>query len=339
VSNLLIGVLGALVATNQPAALSNLITETTGVSIAAIDTNNPVEKELQKIEDDDDAAAAEVDGWIRQNQEFAAKGAAIPAAELNRRIRDRFEPSRKAYQDFIQRHPKYAQGRIAYASFLHDMGDEDGEMEQLVKAREIDPTIPSIWNNLANYYGEHGPMTNAFACYEKAIQLDPTEPVYYQNFGTTVFLYRKDVKEYYHINEQQVFDKALMLYSNATRLDPTNFELASDVALTYYGIKPLRTNDALASWTNTLSLAHDEIEREGVYLHFARIQTAAGHFANAQARLDSVTNPMYDDLKKRLVRSLHDHEHPETVTNTPPENAEATATGSHTNSAPAPLKP
>ncbi|HEY2081192.1 MAG TPA: hypothetical protein VGI88_00280 [Verrucomicrobiae bacterium] len=293
-SNLLIGVLGALVATNQPAALSNLVTQTTGVSVAAIDTNSPVEKELQKIEDDDDAAAAEVDGWIRQNEEFAAKGAAIPAAELNRRIRSRFEPCKKAYEDFIQQHPKYARGRIAYASFLHDMGDEDGEEAQLVKAREIDPTIPSIWNNLANYYGEHGPLTNAFICYEKAIQLEPTEPVYYQNFGTTVFLYRKDVKEYYHIDEQQVFDKALMLYSNATRLDPTNFELASDVAMTYYGIKPLRTNDALASWTNTLKLAHDEIEREGVYIHFARIQISAGNFAEAQRRLDSVTNSMYD---------------------------------------------
>jgi tetratricopeptide (TPR) repeat protein len=332
VSNLLIGVLGALVATNQPAALSNLITQTTGVSIAAIDTNNPVQTELQKIEDDDDAAAAEVDGWIRQNQEFAAKGAEIPAGELNRRIRARFEPSRKAYEDFIQRHPKYAQGRVAYASFLHDMGDEEGEMGQLVKAREIDPTIPSIWNNLGNYYGEHGPMTNAFICYEKAIQLDPTEPVYYHNFGTTVFLYRKDVKEFYHINEQQVFDKALMLYSNSTRLDPTNFELASDVAMTYYGIKPLRTNDALTSWTNTLGLAHDEIEREGVYLHFARIQIGAGNYTEAQARLDSVTNSMYDDLKKRLTRSLHDHQHPEQVTNDPP--AEALAVESKTNSPP-----
>jgi tetratricopeptide (TPR) repeat protein len=330
VSNLLIGVLGALVATNQPAALSNLVTETTGVSIAVVDTNNPVEKELQKIEDDDDAAAAEVDGWIRQNQEFAAKGAAIPAAELNRRIRARFEPSRKAYEDFIQNHPNYAQGRVAYASFLHDMGDEDGEMEQLIKARDIDPTIPSIWNNLGNYYGEHGPLTNAFVCYEKAIQLDPHEPVYYQNFGTTVYLYRKDVKEYYHINEQQVFDKALMLYSNATRLDPTNFELASDVALTYYGIKPLRTNDALASWTNTLKLAHDEIEREGVYIHFARIQLAAGNFAEAQARLDAVTNPMYDDLKKHLARNLDLREHPEKATNSPP--AEAPAVEPKTNS-------
>ena len=316
-----------MVATNQPAALSNLVTQTTGVSVAAIETNNTAEQELQKIENDDDAAAAEVDGWIRENQKFAATGAGIPDAELNRRIRARFDICKKAYEDFIRRHPKYAQGRVAYASLLHDLGDEDGESEQLLKAREIDPTIPSIWNNLANYYGEHGPITNAFICYEKAIQLDPAEPVYYHNFGDTVFLYRKDVKEYYHIGEQQVFDKALTLYSNAMRLDPTNFPLATDVAETYYGITPFRTNDAFLAWTNALKLAHDEIEREGVYVHLARLNIKVARFAQAQHFLDDVTNLMYGDLKHRLLRNLNEKEHP---TNSPA--AEPIVKASQTNS-------
>jgi len=305
-----------MMATNQPAALSNLVTETTGISVAAIATNSTPEQELEKIEEEDDAAAADVDKWIRENEEFKAKGAGIPAKELNQRIRDRFEPTRKAYLDFIQKYPKYAEGRVAYASFLHDMGDEDGQFEQLTNATGIDPSLPSAWNNLGNYYGENGPITNAFVCYEKAIQIDPTESVYYQNFGTTVYLYRHDVTNYYHINEQQCFDKALTLYSNATHLDPTNFVLASDVAMTYYGIKPLRTHDALTAWTNALSLAHDEVEREGVYIHLARIQLSAGRFAEAQAHLDAVTNPMYNDLKDRLTRNLQLKEHP---TNSTPD--------------------
>ena len=303
-------------ATNQPAALNNLVTQTTGISISAVSTNivstnNALALGLQKIEDADDATAAEVDGWIRENNEFAAKGAGIPKAELNRRIRDKFETSRKAYLDFIDRHPNYAPARIAYASFLNDMGEEDAEIEQLEKARDLDPTIPSVWNNLANYYGEHGPLTNAFFCYEKAIQLNPNEPVYYQNFGDIVYLYRKDVKDYYNLNEQQVFDKALTLYSNALRLDPTNFILATYVATTYYGIKPLRTNDALGSWTNALKLAHDEIEREGVYVHLARIKGQAGMFAEARKHLDAVTNEMYLDTKGRVAHMIDKKEHPE----------------------------
>lgn len=296
-------------ATNQPQALSNLVTQTTGISVSVPATNDPVAIELKKIEDDDDAALAEVDGWIRENMEFEAKGAGIPREELNRKIRNRLETVRQAYNEFVKKHPDYAKARVAYASFLSDIGDEDGEVEQLEKAKELDPSDPATWNNLANYYGHNGPVTNAFVDYEKAIQLDPTEPVYYHNFGTTVYLFRKDVKEYYHItNEQQVFDKALGLYSNAMKYDPTNFPLASDVAQTYYGITPFRTNDALRSWTNALNLAHDQVERDGVYLHIARIETKIGHYDEARRIINTVTNSMYAELKDRLIRSANERE-------------------------------
>ncbi len=317
-SNLLVSVVSALVASNQPVALSNLVVKETGVSVAIANTNDPVEKELQKLMEQDDEAQAEVDKWIRENQEFVAKGAGVSAAALNDRIRKRFEPVRKAYDDFVTRHPKNARARVAYASFLGDIRDEDGEFDQLEKARALDSTDPAVWNNLANYHGHYGPVTKAFDYYAKAIELNPNEPIYYHNFGTTVFLFRKDAVEHFNITEQQVFDKALELYSHALKLDPANFPLASDVAQTYYGIKPPRTDDALRSWTNALSLAHDEIEREGVYVHFARIKTHSGRFAEAHAHLEAITNAMYADLKRRLARALNDKENEAKGTNAPP---------------------
>jgi tetratricopeptide (TPR) repeat protein len=318
VNTLLIGLLGALVATNRVAAASNLVEQTTGVAISAIDTNNPVEKEFKQLEADDDAAHEEVDRWIRENNEFAAKGAGIPDAELNARILKRLDLIRKRYEDFIKRHPRHAKARVAFASFLNDMGDEEEEMIHLEKARELDPKDPAVWNNLANYYGHNSPVKKAFEYYEKAIALDPNEPIYYHNFGTTVYLFRKDVKEHYNINEQQVFDKALDLYRKAMALDPTNFSLASDVAQTYYGIRPLRTNNALQAWTNALSIATDEIEREGVYIHLARIKIMTGSFQEAHAHLKAVTNSTYNELKRRLIRNLNERE---TGTNSPPASA------------------
>jgi tetratricopeptide (TPR) repeat protein len=308
VSSLLIGILGAIVASNQPAALSNVVQQSTGISVTATNAE-AIEKEFKKLEDDDDAAKAEVDGWITENNKFTAAGAGIPAAELNQRIRKRLDIIQKAYEDFLQRHPNHVDARLAYASFLDDIGDEEGELAQLEKARELGPENPAVWNNLANFHGHNGGLTNAFAYYEKAIQLNPTEAVYYHNFGTTVYLFRKDAREYYHINEAQVFDKAMNLYSNAMHYDPTNFVLASDVAQSYYGIRPLRTNDALMSWTNALKVAGDEIEREGVYLHFARIKMSIGQFDQAHAHLDAVTNKFYDEIKNRLVRNLEIREH------------------------------
>src|SRR6516162_3543959 len=78
------------------------------------------EKELQQIMDDDDTAQAEVDGWIKENQAFAEKGAGVPDAELNRRILKRFEPIKTRYEDFVRLYPTNAKARVAYGSFLND---------------------------------------------------------------------------------------------------------------------------------------------------------------------------------------------------------------------------
>ncbi len=313
----MIGLLGGLLATNVMCAASKVIVQTPASSVTSTNSNGPVEKEYQKLMADDDAAQDEIDTWIKENEEFKAKGAGVPDRELNRRIMARFEPIRTAYEDFIRRHPDHVKARIAYGSFLGDLHDEDGAQTQLEKALELNAKDPAVYNNLANIYGHHGPVKKAFEFYAKAIELNPREPVYYHNFGTTVYLFRTDAKEFYGITEQQVFDKALGLYSNAIKFDPTNFPLASDVAQTYYGIKPERTEEALKAWTNALSIANDEIEREGVYLHFARLKLHSGRFAEAHAHLNAVTNEMYATLKTRLTKNLNELEHPSKQTNGP----------------------
>ncbi|MBC8094366.1 MAG: tetratricopeptide repeat protein [Akkermansiaceae bacterium] len=307
-SSLLLALIGAALATNTPAAVSNIVVQSTGISVTAPNAIDPVEKEFKKLEEDDDAAHAEVDRWIQENLEFRAKGAGVSNAELNARILKRLGVVQKAYEDFIQRQPAHVGVRLAYASFLEGMGEEDAALVQLEKAREIDPKDPAVWNNLANHYGHSGHVTNAFDYYAKAIALNPNEPVYYHNFGTTVYLFRKDAREFYNIDEQQVFDKAMSLYSNAMRLDPTNFVMAADVAQSYYGIRPIRTNDALTSWTNALNVAGNDFEREGVYLHLGRWKTTFGRYAEARALINSVTNASLIDLKERLVRNLNERE-------------------------------
>lgn len=293
----------------------------------SVATNSPqskqtVEQEYEKLMEDDDAAQAEVDQWIQDNEKFAAQGAGLSQQEMKRKIQARFEPIKEAYEDFLRQHPEHAKARIAYGSFLGDLNDEDGAQEQLEKVLEIETNNPAVYNNLANIYGHHGPVKRSFEFYAKAIDLNPKEPVYYHNFGTTVYLFRKDAKEYYGINEQEVFDKALVLYSNAMRLDPTNFPLASDVAQTYYGIKPTRVEEALNAWTNALRLASDELEREGVYIHFARIKLHAGRFDEARAHLNTITNEHYATLKQRLTKNIAELEAAAKSTNAAPSGAQ-----------------
>jgi len=331
VNDLPLGLLSALLATNQPQAVSNLVQQDTGIAVPFVNQNDPAERQLHELMVADDAALDEVNSWVSTNHIARTNAPAI--AELNRRINARFDVVKHGYEGFLRNHPDNARGFLAYGSFLNDIGDEDGSVIQYENSRQLDPKNPAVWNQLANYYGEHGGLTNAFADYTEAIRLDPAEPVYYQNFATTVYLYRKDAREFYGIAEQQVFDKALGLYRQAMKLEPDDLVLATDYAESYYGIKPLRTNDALAAWTNALNITKDDNEREGVRLHLARVKISAGFYDEAQAQLDAVTNPVYGDLKHRLERSLNDHKNP--PTNSIPE---ISPTGV-TNGVPSPTNP
>jgi len=309
-TNLVIGLLSATLSSNQPAGPTNSgqsawPSNSFAAPITFIFSGTNADAELDQVLSNDDAAHADVDAWIRENQEFAAKGAAIPPAELNQRILHRLQPIRDEYLAFIKQYPSNAPARIAYASYLDGMGEEEPQAEQLERARDLDPKNPAAWNQLANYYGHNGELTNAFAYYTRASELDPTEPVYYWNFATTIYLYRLDAMNFYHITEPQVFDRSLELYAKALKLDPTNFSLATDLAQSYYGIRPMRTNDALVAWTNALKIAQSEVEREGVYIHLARVKIYASYYAQAQAHLNAITNEIYDQIKTRLQKNLN----------------------------------
>jgi tetratricopeptide (TPR) repeat protein len=305
VTNLVIGLVGALLATNPAAATSNLITQTTGLVVNIPDPNDPVEQAYQKLLNDDDTALADVDQMIKDNSAAGTQGLGVSADTLNARIEARLAVVRQEYEDFLKRHPEHVRAHIAFGSFLSDTKDDDSARVQYEKALELDPKNPAAWNDLANLYGHTGPVSKMFEYYTKAMDLNPLEPVYYENLATAVYLYRTDARAYYHFtNDQPVFDKALDLYQKALTLDPTNFALATELAESYYGIKPTRTDDALNAWTNALHLARTDLERQGVYIHLARFKLAAGRFAESHQDIARVSDPALDDLKNRLLRNL-----------------------------------
>ena len=331
-NDLLIGLLSALVATNPPAAVSNLVQKRTGLSVAVAKSTDPLERALQQLMTDDDAAQAEVDEWIKAHNLSGAKETDVEQAIFRARILRRFAPVKKAYEDFLAAHPNHAEGRLAYGSFLNDIGDEQAAEEHWEKAREADPKNPAAWNNLANHYGHNGDVRKSFEYYSKAMELDPTEPVYVQNLATTVFLFRKDAMEVYGITEQQVFAKAMALYHKAMALDPENFSIAAELAQTYYGIKLPKFDDtnatrqaeqkladeALAAWKVAQNLSRNEAEREGIHLHYARWQINTDRYSEARKSLAAVTNELWAASKKTLVKKLDGREEAAKGTNAAP---------------------
>ena len=331
-NDLLIGLLSALVATNPPAVVSNIVQQKTGLHVVVADAKDPIEQAYQKLMTEDDAAKAEVEGWIKARNTSGFAQTDVEQVSLNARIKRRYEPVIKGYEEFLRAHPEHANARIAYGSFLNDIGDEAAAETQWKKATEVAPKNPASWNNLANHYGHNGDVRKSFDYYAKAMELDPTEPVYVQNLATTTFLFRQDAMEHYKITEEQVFGRAMDLYRKALALDPENFKLAAELAQTYYGIKPPKSDntnvtraaelklgdEALAAWKAAQTLSSNDLEREGIHLHFARWQINMGRYADARKNLASVTNDIWTVTKKNLNKKLDARDPAVAGTNVPP---------------------
>ncbi|MFM7556792.1 MAG: hypothetical protein ACKPAH_16025, partial [Verrucomicrobiota bacterium] len=272
-SDVLAGALTLLLATNKTAVLNSALEERAGISVPAVATNDPVEADFQALLRLDDQVGEQVERWLDALPDGAEVG-----AELKARIDARQEEVRRRYLSFMERNPKHARSVVAYGSFLGDIGDEFAMVDQWERARSMDPSNPAVWNNLAGHYAHRGPIEKAFPYFEKAIELKPTEAQYWHSLGTVTYLFRRDSEKYYGVDEQGVFKKAFEFYAKATALRPLDFKLASDVAQTWYGVKPApATNEVarkaaeltviesgLGAWTNVMRLASLDEEREGV---------------------------------------------------------------------------
>jgi len=332
-SDALTAALTLLLATNRPAAASNLVAATLPLPTAVVAaataagtpaTNDPVELELRAILSEDEVALREIEQIL--DEAVPAPDAPLPKQSITAaaRARVRAEPVRRRYERFIADHPRHARARLAYGSFLNELGEEPEAIEQWEKARSLDPSEPAAWNNLANVYAHIGPVEKSFPYYEEAIRLNSNEPVYLHNFGTLVFMFRRDATNYFRCDEQTVFQKAFDLYQKAIALDPNNFQLAADVAQTYYGWRLPASGTAeeqqaaerqlqetaLRAWTNALAIAPTEADREGVALHFARWNLRAGRYAEARTNLAGVTNAMHAIVRDRLLRTLEGRDSP-----------------------------
>jgi Tfp pilus assembly protein PilF len=277
-------------------------------SSAPTPPNASATAEYTKLQAADEAAQAEVDAWLRQNKSDRQNGKGVSESELQTRISKRFESVQKGYEDFLSRYPSDAKARLDFGNFLNDRQDERRAQLEWEKALQLDPTNAVIYNNLAGRYSESGPVDKAFEYFAKAIQLSPTNADFHHNFGDCLYVLRKPAATYYHITEQEVYGKALLCYSNALLLVPLNYAFARDFAQTYYSVKPLPINQALQAWTNALQIAREEPDREDACVHLARVKMLAGRFAEARAQLQTVTNETLSKAKSTLLHNLEERE-------------------------------
>ena len=283
--------------------------ETNTVVSPPTTTNAPANPELvqaafEKLLAADNAAQAEVDRWVTDNQRFSAQGGGIDKADLRLKIEMRLATVRHAYEEFLQQHPDHVSAMLAYGSLLNDLTDEAAAAVQWERASRLAPTNPATWNNLANHAASSGDPKKAFEYFERSLSLAPGVATYLRNLGSAIVHFRTNAMAYYHLSEQAVLDKGLKLLCESQQKEGDDFPLATEIAQVYYGLQPPRVDEALLAWETARKLALDDVEQDGVRLHLARVNLQAGRYAEARRHLDLIKYEGYADLKRKLSDQL-----------------------------------
>ncbi len=261
-----------------------------------------IDAELKKIIAQDNEAYEETDLWIKENKKLSKEEKTVTDATLPLRILDRLSTVQKAYEDYLFSHPDSFEGRLAYASFLADSGKDNEAAKQWKKMLEEHPNNAVLWNNMGNFFGQKGDAIQAFPYYEKAIELSPKEPLYAKNLGLVVYVFRQEAMDYYQLKEQQAIQLAQALFERALLQNPKDFVLATQLSQTWYYIKPFCAEKSMSAWQKAYSLASDDAERQGIMLHYARIELLRGNKEKADNILKEITLPIHqasvDELRK-----------------------------------------
>lgn len=208
------------------------------------------------------------------------------------------------FQELIVKYPRESDPVLALGNFYDDRGKEHIAFKYWSKAKNLNPSDPAVWNNLASFYTHNGEIQKSFKYFEKSLDLEPDGWIYYHNFANTVFLFRKDVKEYYKLNEQQVFDKAFELYELARKQAPENFELAEDIAKSYYIVRPYRVEKALQAWKQAFEIADSDHQKQSVMIHQSRWLLRKGLIDDALNMINQVSLPDLISLKVRVKKTI-----------------------------------
>lgn len=166
--------------------------------------------------------------------------------------------------------------------------------------------MADFWNDWGNVYSHSGPMTNTLQCYLNAVRIMPQEPTYRRNLAICLFMYRKDAKEFFSVNEEQVFVMAMKEFHKARILDPQNYDLAKETAQAQYAVRPFNAGETLKDWQHVINLLDkkDLDERDDVYLNLARVHFMSGHYDEAKTWLDKVTTESHFSVRDILLHRM-----------------------------------
>jgi Tfp pilus assembly protein PilF len=239
------------------------------------------------------STGAFVKTWIEIK---AAHKAAEALANPNVTAKERLRVEQIYYQ-LVRDHPQSVPAQNALAAFLSKNGKAEAAIEHWRIAQRLQPDNGEAANSLGGAYLRMGRVREAAQQFLLAVRSESDNPDYHFDLANVEFLFRSDLTAAWKIDSEELLQRALFHFREASRLAPTDLENARAYAETFYGMPNPDWEEAQIAWQHYLELSTD---RNFAYLHLARVSLKRHKKAEALSFLDKVSGSPYSEVKEKL---------------------------------------
>lgn len=267
--------------------------------------SRPVETHSEEPPVPAEATAALKSLVERQRQLLAEVAKKTTHAEVED-LRSQFQELMFNYDDYLKKYPGVAAGYVSYALLLSQPLVDQRKLAaaMLLKANAIDPNLPLVKNQLGNYLAEEGRPLDALNYYLAAVHLAPNEPLYHYQIGVLLTEGREEFLKSGAWTRATLDQGMQDAFEQATALAPGNIAYAYRYGESFYDLERPEWSAALVFWRALESKVTNPVEKETIRLHQANVLLNQQKFAEVLAVLETVTEPVLQAQKQKLVAQL-----------------------------------
>lgn len=208
------------------------------------------------------------------------------------------------YDLLLKDHPQFVPAYVTYGMLLMkiDMRKEGASM--LLRANQLDKSLPLVKNQLGNYLAEEGKPVEAANYFLAAIELAPKEPLYHYQLGTLLTEARDDFLASGAWTRNALDSAMHDAFRRAMELSPGSIPYAYRFGESFYDLEHPEWDEALEFWRALEAKVETAVEKQTLRLHQANVLLRDGKREQAEAVLATVTEEVLQRQKQKLVAEL-----------------------------------
>lgn len=208
----------------------------------------------------------------------------------------------KAYVALEKEAPLDAGVRNEHGEFWYARGEKERAVRLWSEAERMEPQHVGVLRNLSSAALEDGRTAMAAGYLERVVAIEPQNARGHFDLANLLFLFRNDIREARGGTVEEVLQKALAHFREASRCEPESVEFARGYAETFFANLPAPDwQAALGAWEHLTKILP---QKDFGYAGLVRVHLRLGNKVEARACLERITSAEFATVRRRLERNL-----------------------------------